>query len=341
VGHSGCGTLARVSRRRLLAVLLVGAAGLGGLAGCRTSPTVAAYVGDEEVTVAELDDAVAARLADPDIAGYAQADPTGFTRQVLSLQVGEEVYAEVARRYDVEVSDADVRDRLTELIGDNDPDAVYTQVAQQQGANRDDVFENVRQQLMRQQVAVAEGKADLSEAGLQQRYQSSAAQLGQVTLGIITVPDQATADTVLAQLTADPTTYPALAAQYAGNSTLPAVQAFGPDEVPDVLADTVAATPAGQGFTQAVPQAGGVVVGLVTAVSVPAFADVHDQLAEQAASDADDAGTALVAAVRDDLHLHVNPRYGVLDDGQIVAGDGGVVKLLDDAGDAAGSTAGD
>src|SRR3954454_561636 len=93
--HAGCGTLARVQRRRLLAVLLVGAAGLGGLAGCRTSPTVAAYVGDSQVTGAELDDEVDARLADPDIAGYAEADPAGFTRQVLTLQVGEEVYAEV------------------------------------------------------------------------------------------------------------------------------------------------------------------------------------------------------------------------------------------------------
>ena len=339
--HPGCGTLARVQRRRLLAVLLVGAAGLGGLAGCRTSPTVAAYVGDEQVTVAELDDAVAARLADPDIAGYAQADPAGFTRQVLTLQVGEEVYAEVARRYDVEVSDGDVRDRLAELIGDNDPDAVYTQVAQQQGADRDDVFENVRQQLVRRELAVQAGKADLSDAALQDRYASSAGQFNQVQLGIITVPDQATADAVLAQLTADPASYPAVAAQYAGNNTLPAVQSFAPDEVPDVLADSVTNTPPGQGFTQVVPEAGGVVVGLVAGVSVPAFADVRDQLADQAASEADQAGTALVSAVRDDLRRRVNPRYGVLDDGQIVAGDGGVVKVLEDAGDAAGSTAGD
>jgi SurA N-terminal domain/PPIC-type PPIASE domain len=331
----------RVSRRRLLAVLLVGAAGLGGLAGCRTSPNVAAYVGDEQVTVAELDDAVAARRADPDIAVYADADPTRFTRQVLSLQVGELVYAEVARRYDVQVSDADVQARVTELIGDNDPDQVYAQVAQQQGADREDVFENIRQQLLRRQVAVAAGKADLSEAGLQKRYDSAAGQLTQVELGIITVPDQPTADAVLAQLEADPAGYPAVAAQHPGNNTLPAVQAFGPDEVPDVLADAVAATPAGQAFTQVVPEAGGVVVGLVSSVTAPTFADVHDQLADQAASEADDAGTDLVAAVRDDLRLDVNPRYGVLDEGQIVAGDGGVVKLLEDAGDASGSTAGD
>jgi peptidyl-prolyl cis-trans isomerase SurA len=335
-----------VSRRRLLAVLLVGAAGLGGLAGCRTSPTVAAYVGDTQVTVAELDDAVAERLADPDIAAYAQDDETGFTRQVLGLQVGEEVYAVVARRYDVQVTDADVRARIDELLGGGDPDAVYTQVAQQQGASPEDVVENVRQQLVRQRIAVAAGKADLSDDALQARYEQSQAALSTVELGIVTVPDQATADALLAQLLADPAGYPALAAQHPGSNTLPQVQAFASADLPDVLAGSVAATPAGQGFTQAVPEVGGVVVGFVRAVTVPSFDDVRSQLAEQARADAEEAGAALVAAVRDDLHPKVNPRYGVLDEGRVVAGKGGVVKVLEDAAatgadDAAPGAAGD
>jgi peptidyl-prolyl cis-trans isomerase SurA len=331
-----------VSHRRLLAVLLAGAAVLGGLAGCRTSPTVAAYVGDGQVTVAELDDAVAARLADPDIAAYAAKDRTGFTRQVLSLQVGEKVYAAVADRTGVAVSDADVRTRLQQLIGANNPDEVYAQVAQQQGADRTDVFENVRQQLVRQRVAVAAGKADLSEAALQARFAQSAAQLTKVQLGIITVPDQATADSVLAKLTADSARYPALAAQYAGSNTLPALQSFGGQDVPSVLAAAVAATPVGKGFTQTVEGLPGVVVGFVQAITAPTYADVHDQLAQQAADDADAAGVALVTAVRDELHLKVNPRYGVLDQDRVVAGNGGVVKLLQDAGStgAAGATTG-
>jgi SurA-like protein len=335
VSHIGCGTLGCVPYRRPLAVLLVGAAALGGLAGCRTSPTVAAYVGGSQVTVAQLDDAVATRLADPDVATYAAADRAGFARQVLSLQVGEEVYAAVADRYGVRVTDADVQARLTQLIGTNDPDQVYAQVAQQQGADREDVFENVRQQLLRQRVAVAAGKADLSEAALQARFAQSAAQLTQVALGVITVPDQATADGVLAQLTADPAGYPALAAQYAGSNTLPAIQSFGGQDVPSVLAQNVAATQPGHGFTQTVEGLDGVVVGFVQSLQAPAYADVHDQLAQQAASDADSAGAELVTAVRDSLHLKVNPRYGVLDQGRVVAGDSGVVKLLQGAGSTA------
>jgi hypothetical protein len=317
-----------VSSRRALAVLLVGVAALGGLAGCRSSPTVAAYVGDAQVTVAQLDAAVAARLADPDIAGYAAKDEITFTRQVLNLQVGEEVYAAVERRYDVTVTDADVQARIDQLIGANDPQAVYTQVAQQQGASHQDVVENVRQQLVRQRVAVAAGKADLSEEALRTRYDQAKASLATVELGIVTVPDQATADTVLGQLVADPAAYPTVAAQYAGNNTLPDVQTFTPADLPQLLAASVSATPAGQGFTQAVPQAGGVVVGFVRAVTVPSFEEAHDQLAQQAATDAENAGLALVTAVRDDLHLKVNPRYGVLDKGQVVAGTGGVVQRL-------------
>jgi peptidyl-prolyl cis-trans isomerase SurA len=307
----------------------VGVAALGSLAGCRNSPTVAAYVGESQVTVAELDDAVAERLAVPDIATYAKDDATGFTRQVLSLQVGEEVYADAARRYGVQVTDADVQARIGELLAGNDPDQVYAQVAQQQGASEEDVVENVRQQLIRQQIAVTAGKADLSEDALRARYANSQAALATVELGIVTVPDQATADAVLAQLTKDPAAYPAVAAQYAGNNTLPDVRSFTSADLPDVLAPSVAATPAGQGFTQAVTGVGGVVVGLVRSVTVPSFEEARAQLAEQAVSDADKAGLALVTDVRDDLDITVNPRYGVLDQGRVVAGDGGVVKLLE------------
>ena len=328
-------------RRRVLAVLVVGLAGVGSLAGCRSSPNVAAYVGDAQVTVADLDDAVAERLADPDIAGYVGEDETAYTRQVLSLQVTEAVYAVAARELGVEVSDADVRERIDELLAGSDPAAVFDQVAQQQGASEADVVENVRQQLVRERAAVAAGQADLSERALRDRYAEVQQQLGQAQLGFVTVPDQATADAVLAQLTADPAGYPAVAATYAGPYTLPQVEPRTPEEVPAVLAERFAATGAGQGFTQPVQETGGVVVGFVQSVTTPAFADVRDQLSAEAAAAAGEAGAALVAAVRDDLDLVVNPRYGVLDEDRVVAGDGGVVRLLADAADEPGAATGD
>ncbi|MGY5885556.1 SurA N-terminal domain-containing protein [Modestobacter lacusdianchii] len=327
-----------MSRRRVLAVLLVGVAGLGGLAGCRTAPSVAAYVGETQVSVAELDDAVASRLADPDIAAFVGEDEAAFTRQVLSLQVTEAVHAAAARRNGVQVTDADVRDRIAQLLDGSDPTAVFTQVAQQQGASEADVVENVRQQLIRQRLAAAAGEADLSEEGLRARYEQVREGLGQVELGLVTVPDQAAADAALAQLTADPAAYPAVAAQYAGPNTLPQVEPRSPADLPELLAAEIAGTAPGQGFTLAVPQAGGVVVGFVRAVVQPTFDEVRDQLAEQALAEADAVGLQLVAAVRDDLDVVVNPRYGELTEGRVVPADGGVVQLLADAG---GASAGD
>jgi peptidyl-prolyl cis-trans isomerase SurA len=300
---------------------------------------VAAYVGDARISVDQLSAAVDERLADPAIATFAHGDRTAYARQVLSLQVTEQVYSTAARRLGVEVSDADVSDRIRTLLAGADQQQVFGQLAQQQGVNADDVQENIREQLVRQRAAAAAGKVDLSDAALQQRYQQSRNSLAQVELGIITVPDQATADRVLARLTADPAGYEALAAQYAGSNTLPAPRSFGPGQLPTVIADSVAATQPGRGFTQAVPEAGGIVVGFVRKSVVPAFADVRGQLAQQAASEADNAGAALVSGVRDDLHITVNPRYGVLNDNDtVVAGNGGVVQLLEDAAAVAGGS---
>ena len=47
--------------RRLTASLAVGLVALAGVAGCRTDPSVAAYVGEEQVTVDELTTAVDTR----------------------------------------------------------------------------------------------------------------------------------------------------------------------------------------------------------------------------------------------------------------------------------------
>jgi hypothetical protein len=332
VRPAGCGTLVGVSRRSVPALLAVGLAAVTVLSGCRTSPNVAAYVGDSEVTVDELQAAVDERLADPDIAAYAAGDETAYARQVLSLEVTDEVYAAAGRRYDVDVSDAEVRDRIQRLLGGTSQDDAFRQLAQQQGVNAEDVEDNVRQQLMRLQLAEVAGEADLSEAALQQRYDQSLAQLSQVQLGIITVPDQVTADAVLAQLRADPAAYPAVAAQHPGPNTLPAVQPFASGDLPEVLAEPVAATPPGQGFTQAVPQANGVVVGFVSGVTTPTYAQARDQLAQQAGTEAEAAGAEVVEQFQADVDVAVNPRYGVLQEGQVVPGDGGVVQLLEDAG---------
>jgi SurA N-terminal domain/PPIC-type PPIASE domain len=329
-----------VLKRRVPRVLVSGfllAVAVSGLSACRTSPNVAAYVGDAQVTVAELDSAVAERLEDPDVAAFAVDNEDAFTRRVLTLLVQEEVYAAAAERYDVQVSDDDVRSRIAELLGDDDPASVYSQLAQQ-GIGREDVFENVRQQLVRQRIAAAEGQAEgLDTAALQARYEEVREDLAQVSFGYITVPDEATATAVLAELTKTPSSFPAVAARYPGPYTLPALEARAPDEVPSVLAEGVAAAEPNTGFSTPVPEAGGVVVTFVGGTVYPSFEEVRPDLEKEAADQADKAGNTIVGDVRSDLGVTVNPRFGVLEDGRLVAGDGGVVDILEDGAESTGA----
>jgi hypothetical protein len=332
-----------LARRGPLRVLLAGVAvalAVTGLAGCRTSPTVAAYVGNTHISIARLNSAVAAREdADDTVAAYARGHRTAFLRQVLGLLVTEDVYTEVSRRYDVHLADSAVRARITELLAGEDPAQVYGQLAAQ-GIGRTDVFENVRQQLVRQAVAAKKGLAGpLSEASLEARYEQTKNTLAEKQYGYITVPDQATADAVLAQLTAAPAQYPTIAAQYPGTYTQPALQAVTADQIPTALASGINAAAPNTGFTLPLQSAGGVVVVFVGATVVPSYADVRAQLAQQAATEVDTAAQKLVAQVRSGLHVTVNPRYGVLKNGSVAEPTGGVVDILGAVSSASASSA--
>ncbi len=330
-----CGSLAGVLKRRAPRVLLSGllmVLAVSGLTACRTSPGVAAYVGAERVTVTELESAVARRLEDPEIAAFAAGQEGSFTRQVLSTLVRGEVHRAAADRYGVQVRDDEVRRRIEGLLAGTDADAQYSQLAQR-GIARADVFETVREQLLRQRIAEAEGEAQApTEAQLRTRYDEVREELAQFSFGYITVPDEATATGVLARLTADPASYPAVAAQYPGPTTLTALETRARDDVPPPLAEGIVAAAPNTGFTLAVPEAGGVVVTFVAGLVYPPFEEVRPQLEQEAAGAANEAGGRLVDAVREDLGVTVNPRYGVLEEGELVPGEGGVVDILEEGG---------
>ncbi len=82
--------------------------------------------------------------------------------------------------------------------------------------------------------------------------------------------------------------------------------------------------------TTAVPDAGGIVVTFVEGTVYPPFEEVRPQLESEASEAVEEAGNRRVEAVREDLGVTVNPRYGVLEEGRLVPGDGGVVDILGD-----------
>ena len=329
-----------VQTRRLTASLAAGLVALAGVAGCRTDPSVAAYVGDEQVTVDELTTAVDTRLEDPALAQAATGREDEFTRLVLTRLVTTELYDRFAERYGVTVDDGDVQARLDELLAGEDPETVYAQAAAQ-GVARADVFETVRQQLLRQRVAESQGLGGVTEEQLRAAYEQQLPALTQVRLGYVNVPDQAAADAAVAALQADPAAYPAIAAQYPGEATLPEVTPRAPADVPPPLADAVGAAAPNSATSLTVPDLPGVLVVFVGEPAVPSFEEVRPQLEETALGDADAAVQELVAEVRADVDVTVNPRFGVIEDGAIVPSDVGVVDILEEAGGTAPAAAGD
>ncbi|TFV52988.1 SurA N-terminal domain-containing protein [Blastococcus sp. TF02A_35] len=317
----------RVARTGTVALLSVAA-----LAGCRSAPDVAAYVGDERITVAELEAAVRERLADEDVAAWAEGREDELTRRVLTGLVEQEVHAAAAERADLRVTDDEVSRRIDQLLVRDDPDAVYQQLAQQ-GIARADVRETIRQQLLRRELAGREGEAGaLEESALRARYDEVRPGLAQVEFGYATVPDQAGADALLAAITADPGRYAELVAPFQGAYTLPELEARPAEDVPPSLAEQLQAAAPGTGFTVAVEETGGVVVAFLAGTVYPTFEEVRPRLEEEAGGQVDAAGAELVDEVRADLDVTVNPRYGVLEENRVEPGEGGVVDLLEEAG---------
>ncbi len=292
------------------------------------------------MTVAELDAALDERLADEDIAAYAAENGSGYTRRVLGFLVEREIHTEAAERYDVSVGDAAVRERIDQLMGTDDPEDVYRQLAAQ-GVSRPDVTETIRQQLLREEIAGIEGEGDLSEASLREVYAEVREDYAQLEFGYVTVPDEATATAVVAELTAAPATYPAVAARFPGGSTLPELTRLAPDELPEVLREEFVAAQPNTAFSVPVPEVGQV-VGFLAGTVYPTFEELREDVEVAAAQRLAVAGEEAVGEVRDDLDVTVNPRYGVLDEeGRLVPDEGGVVELLSGPADAIEGAAGD
>lgn len=323
-------------RRLCLTVPILSLSAVLALVGCRTEASVAAYVGDLAISTERLAEAVDERMADENIAAITEPGDPDYQRFVLSQLVQQSIYRLLSAAYDISVTDLEVDEKLDELLSGEvqSAAAVYAQLATEQRLSEIDVRENVRQALTREKVAVVEGlDGPIQEPALRQRYEEIKDQLSTIELGFITVPDQQTANATLAALLANPGSYPALAATYAGPYTQPTVFSSPLSDIPAELVPSVLQTAVGQGFTVAVPRTSGIVVGYVASLEVPPFPEVRDQVRVEAASEVDAAVGEIVTAFVSDLDIDVNPRYGSLEQGRVVPdSDGGVVRILEGAG---------
>lgn len=305
------------------------------LTGCRSEPGVAAYIDDDVITIDALEAAVAQRLQDPALIDQVEPGAPEYQRLVLTGLIIDRVYDSLAGSYDVTVADREVDQALRDLADGGSVDAGLAQLAEDQSLAEADVRAGVRQRLIRDGIAEAEDLiAPIDEDALQERFAAERASLSTINLGYITVPDVDTAADVLAALESDPGSYAELAGDYPGEFTLPTLTRSSLADVPGPLVPSILETVVGQGFSLAVDETGGVVVGYIAGLDVPEFDDVRDELAEraeaEAAEQADAAVSEIVTAYLAERDIEVNPRFGVLSEDGVVPVEGGTVDILGD-----------
>ena len=201
-------------------VRLTALAGLAALAlsGCGAGAVragAAATVGAERITTSELDRVVQRGLADPSAAQAIGADRAGFERSVLSRLVDHLVVTDAARRKGVSVDGGDVaatQDRIaTQLNGV----AQLRAAALKAGISAADLPQTLSDVALRDKLA-DKLTADVAvpDPLLRAAYDRNAATNDTVHSAHILVASQALARTLLAQVTAAPASFGALATQY-------------------------------------------------------------------------------------------------------------------------------
>jgi parvulin-like peptidyl-prolyl isomerase len=197
---------------------LLAAAGLVALltTACGTVRTgAAATVGDERITVGHLQDVVARGLADPSAQQTVGGDRVGFEREVLTRLVQHLVLAEAAKDHGVQVTGADVDatyDDFAARLGG--PDQLKAE-ALKAGIAPQDLRGVIADAALRDNLAdVLTADVPIPAADLQKAYQDNIGQFDRVHSAHILVASQAQAQQLLAQVTADPTQFGALAARY-------------------------------------------------------------------------------------------------------------------------------
>lgn len=321
-----------------LAALLVLAAGCSGVG----SPTHAAVVNGVTITVAELEEEFAAVAASPQYQQQAaQTDPADLERQatagLLTQFVQQALFEQAAADLGIEVSDADVAERLAQLIEEEfGGQEAFDALVEQQGLTAEEVDEQVRLFVIQERLNdELVGGAEISEQDVQDAYD---AQYAAPTVRHILVATEAEAEDVLERLE-DGEDFAALAQEL---STDPGSGAQGGDLgpfqegmfVPEFEAAVLDAEP-GEVVGPVETQFGFHVIEVLPPAPLE---DVREEIEQGLA---DQAGAAELQALQADLiaeaDVEVNPRFGRWDPqtGQVVPADPlGDVRPVDPAQDA-------
>jgi foldase protein PrsA len=183
--------------------------------GCRTSPGAAALVGDDRISTHSLQQEVDRALSLPQVQPDLSNDRAGFTRSELARLVTNLIVSAAAREHHITVTQADIDTQMNEFAQQAGGVSQLYQQAEQSGIPRHELSSFTRYYVMQQKLAdLLIADVPVSQAQLQAEYQKNIDQFDQVHSAHILVKSKKLADSILAQVRKDPSSFARLAAQY-------------------------------------------------------------------------------------------------------------------------------
>lgn len=193
-----------------LAVLL-----LAGCGAAQARSGAAAVVGDESISTDELQEIVERGLADPQAEEQFGADRAAYQQQVLNRLVRGLILEQAAEKQGVEVTAGDVDEQLGKFAEQAGGREQLEQQAAAGGISAQDLPRFAREVVL--ELALGDAlteDVDVPAADLQALYDQNIGQYDQVRTRHILVAEEAKARELLAQVQADRSRFPELAAQF-------------------------------------------------------------------------------------------------------------------------------
>lgn len=205
-----------MNRNRLPAWLVLAVAAPVALAGCQTDPSAAAVVGGRSISLSTVNSTVNAAMTNQQFGGTV-GGRAAAARAELSRLITQDIIARLASRLGVSVTNRQV---------DQEAAALNSAVESQQGTSLSAYYSAIGVppsqdfdlvKALTLENAIADklvAGIPVAQSKLEAAYKAQLAQLTQVHVAHILVASKKLADTILAQVKANPSSFAALAARY-------------------------------------------------------------------------------------------------------------------------------
>ena len=288
----------------------------------------AAVVAGREITVEEIADAVEEfeasaqfeRLADE---GEAERAKREFEQNVLSRLIRRAVLAPKAAELGIEVTDADVDERIEEIKGDFGSEQEFEQAVSDQGFTMESLRELVRDGEVEQRIRVEVTKdVGPTEAEIREFYDANIDRFSQSRVAHILVNENGEAAEILEEIRAAPEgrvaqVFERLARQRSidpGSAPQGGDLGFtSPGQLVPEFEQAMATLEEGEVSDVVRTQFGFHIIRLVERRSQP-FEEARDEIeAELQGAELDETWNEWIIGAYEDADVELNPRYGELD----------------------------